>query len=210
LRSQSGQPDDEFIKSLYTGDVGNGNIIKQIFQEIYLGEELFRETYNLIPSVYRGEGLILKERVLIESQVLEELSQNNMLAIATGRPRSEADYPLTHFKLRRFFSAILTLDDCLEEEERILAQEGHSVSLSKPNPFMLDAVTKSCKRSFSGLFYVGDMPDDMLAARRSEAGFKGIGLVISAPDKQSLSRDLERAGADYVIDNFDALKEIVL
>ena len=75
---------------------------------------------------------------------------------------------------------------------------------------MLDAIVKGCRQSFSDIFYVGDMPDDMLAAGRSRAGFKGIGMLLSAPDKKSLSKDLNQAGADYVIDNFEALKEIVL
>ena len=210
LLKQVGTPESEFIESLYAGDVGSGNIIKQIFQEIYLGEKLFQSTYSLDPVVYRGEGFILREKVLIDQQILEELSKDNVLAIATGRPRAEAEYPLKHFQLRPFFSYLLTLDDCLEEEKRIYAQNGRFGSLSKPNPYMLDAIVKCCKQSFSGLYYVGDMPDDMLAAARSSGGFKGIGLVLSAPDKESLRKNLKRAGADYIIDNFKDLKEIVL
>jgi phosphoglycolate phosphatase-like HAD superfamily hydrolase len=210
LLQQYGQPENEFIKSLYGGDVGSGNIIKQIFQEIYLGEELFRSTYHLDPVIYRGEGFILRERVLIDRQILEEFSEGNVLAIATGRPRAEAEYPLKHFQLREYFSLVLTLDDCLKEEERIYTEEGKSVSLSKPNPYMLDAIAKSCEESFIGLYYIGDMPDDMLAAARCDAKYKGIGLLLSAPDKNSLEKELIRSGADYVIDNLEALKEIIL
>jgi phosphoglycolate phosphatase-like HAD superfamily hydrolase len=210
LLKRHGRYEDQFVNSLYEGDVGSGNIIKQIFQEIYLGEKLFRSTYNLNPAVYRGEGFILKEKVLIDRPLLEQLAAENVLAIATGRPRAEAEYPLNHFRLNQFFSQILTLDDCLSEENRIFEQEGRTVALSKPNPFMLDAIVKKCRETFDSIYYVGDMPDDMLAAARSEANCKGIGILLSAPDKKSLKKDLMGAGADYIVDSFEALKEIIL
>ena len=124
LLEQHGRYENEFVRSTYQGDVGSGNIIKQIFQEIYLGETLFRSTYNLDPAIYRGEGFILREKVLIDRPLLAELAENNVLAIATGRPRAEAEYPLKHFRLNQFFSHILTLDDCLSAEKRIFEQEG--------------------------------------------------------------------------------------
>jgi phosphoglycolate phosphatase-like HAD superfamily hydrolase len=210
LLNQHGRYEDPFMKSLYQGDVGSGNIIKQIFQEIYLGQNLFRSTYNMNPAVYRGQGFILREKMLIDRLLLEKLSAENVLAIATGRPRAEAEYPLNHFHLDQFFAPILTLDDCLSEEKRILEQEGRAVSLSKPNPFMLDAIVKKCREPFDSFYYVGDMPDDMLAAARSEADCKGIGVLLAAPDKESLRKDLAAAGADYIIENFETLTEIML
>ncbi len=210
LLRQHGRYEDPFIKSLYQGDVGSGNIIKQIFQEIYLGEDLFRLTYNIEPSVYRGEGFILREKVLIDRQLLEELAAVNVLAIATGRPRPEAEYPLKHFHLNHFFSQILTLDDCLSEEKRILEQEGRTVSLSKPNPFMLDAIASKCREPVEGFYYIGDMPDDMLAAAGAAENCIGIGILLAAPDKKSLKKDLTAAGADYIIDSLEALRGIVL
>jgi phosphoglycolate phosphatase-like HAD superfamily hydrolase len=146
---------------------------------------------------------------LIDKHLLESLSENNTLAIATGRPRIEADYPLDLFGLRKFFSEILTLDDCLEEERKIFQREKRKVSLSKPNPFMLDAIEASQKGTVSKSFFVGDMPDDMEAASRSTAGFIGIGILKSSSDKDLLRKDLIAAGADHVIEDFEALKYIV-
>jgi phosphoglycolate phosphatase-like HAD superfamily hydrolase len=210
LLQRHGRYQDQFINSLYQGDVGSGNIIKQIFQEIYLGQDLFRSTYNMDPAVYRGQGFILREKVLIDRLLLEELSGKNVLAIATGRPRAEAEYPLNHFHLDQYFAHIFTLDDCLAEEKRILEYEGRTVSLSKPNPFMLDAISTKCREPFDSFYYVGDMPDDMLAAAGAAAKCKGIGLLLTAPDKKSLAKNLTAAGADYIIDSFEALSGIVL
>ena len=204
------KPANEFISDMYAGDVGTGNIIKQIFQEIYLGSELFQGTYDLKPKTYSGEGYILREKVLIDRSALEALGRNNVLAIATGRPQAEAEYPLGHFDLKKYFNLIYTLDDCLQEEKRIFEEKGENVSLSKPHPFMLDAIAGSSEDQFSGYYYVGDMPDDMQAAANSRFGFKSIGMTLSAPDKPALENELRQAGADYLVDTVEALKGIFL
>jgi len=209
LFEQKAKPDHEFIMSLYKGDVGSGNIIKQIFQEIYLGRDLFKSTYGIPVRVYDGEGYINREKLLVNKSRLKSLSKNNILAIATGRPKAEADYPLNHFGLKKYFQIILTLDDCIREEKSILAKEGDKVSLSKPNPYMLDAIAEIKKNETSLFYYVGDMPDDMEAAAKSKAGFKGVGVFYSAPDADILKRELLRAGAEYIIEDLEELKGII-
>jgi len=209
LLEKNGRIAHDFITDLYSDDVGGGNIIKQIFQEIYLGKELFESTYGVPAIVFQGKGYINRESLLIDTSIFEHLSKNNILAVATGRPRIEADYPLHCFDLKKYFSWILTLDDCLEEEKKIFEQQGQRVSLSKPNPFMLDAIKTAQNNSVSKCYYVGDMPDDMMAASRSKAGFISVGILKSSADKESLRRDLERAGADYIIEDFDELIKIV-
>jgi phosphoglycolate phosphatase-like HAD superfamily hydrolase len=74
---------------------------------------------------------------------------------------------------------------------------------------MLDAIAEIQKHNVSGFYYIGDMPDDMVAASRSRAGFAGIGILISSSDKDKLKEDLLQAGADYIIEDFEALKNII-
>jgi phosphoglycolate phosphatase-like HAD superfamily hydrolase len=210
LLSRHGKRENEFIASLYKGDVGSGNIIKQIFQEIYLGTELFKSTYRMEPEAYRGQGYILREKLLLDRSTLEQLSRKYDLAIATGRPRAEAEYPLAHFKIKQFFPLILSLDDCIREEKRIFEKEGKTVSLSKPDPYMLDTIAENCRNAANDFFYIGDMPDDMVAAARSRFDFKSVGILISAPDKSALRQELLKAGADYLVDDFASLKAIFL
>jgi HAD superfamily hydrolase (TIGR01548 family) len=209
LLEEKGKQPDTFISSFYSGDVGSGNIIKQIFQEIYLGSALFEKTYQMQVKVYPGEGYINREALLIKKSILEDLSIDNIMAIATGRPEVEAYYALNLFDLKKYFSIIYTLDDCIREEQRIYKEERLTLSLSKPNPFMLDAIAENVTGDYTGLYYVGDMPDDMIAASRSVSGFKGVGLLLSAPDKDGLKKDLMRAGADYVIEDFKELRRII-
>ncbi len=205
LLQKSGASKNSFIYGLYSGDVGSGNIIKQIFQEVYLGQGLFEATYGLVPKLYLGEGYNHREQLLIDKNILEELAVNNILAIATGRPRAEADYPLDYFDIRKYFSEVLALEDCFKEEDRIFKKEGRKVSLSKPHPFMLDSIANNRENPVEEYFYVGDMPDDMVAAKKSQAKYKGIGFLLSAPDKESLKKELLRAGADYIIEDIEQL-----
>jgi phosphoglycolate phosphatase-like HAD superfamily hydrolase len=116
---------------------------------------------------------------------------------------------LNLFDLKKYFSIIYTLDDCIREEQRIYKEERVTLSLSKPNPFMLDAIAGKVNEDCTGLYYVGDMPDDMIAASRSVSGFRGVGLLLSAPDRDGLKKDLTSAGADYVIENFEELRRII-
>jgi hypothetical protein len=53
------------------------------------------------------------------------------------------------------------------------------------------------------------MPDDMQAAKNSHTGFKGIGMLISAADKESLRKKLILAGADYIVEDFPTLKKLL-
>ena len=202
---RTGLGDDEFVRSCYQGDVGSGNVIKQIFQEIYLGSDRFESIYGQPARDRQREGLIRREKLLIDSAVFANLARHSILAIATGRPGAEADFPLDKFGLRPYFDQIYTLDDCLREEERTLVQEGRRVSLSKPHPFMLDAIAGRLPGTFAQRFYVGDMPDDMLAAARSRFGFHGVGLILAAPDKAGLKQALFTAGARFVAGNTDRI-----
>ena len=210
LLERAGKTRNPFIDGLYAGDVGSGNIIKQIFQEVYLGKGLFAATYGFDPQFYHDEGLIHREKLLIDQGTLEALAANHILAIATGRPRAEAHYPLAHFNIGKYFTMVLALEDCLEEENRRSQKEGKKASLSKPDPFMLDAIAAKHKHPVAECFYIGDMPDDMLAAKKSAAGYKGIGMIMAAADKESLKKELLRAGADTIIENFTQLKPIIM
>jgi hypothetical protein len=87
-----GKRKEPFTGECIRGDVGSGNIIKQTFQEIYLGQTLFTEIYDIEPRFHRADGLINRESLLIDGTILESLALRHTLAIATGRPRVEADY----------------------------------------------------------------------------------------------------------------------
>lgn len=199
LLDRHGRRIDPLVALCYRGDVCTGNRIKRIFQEIYLGKSLFASLYGEEPSLHREEGLIHREKPLLDPALLEDLSQNHLLAVATGRPRAEADFPLNRFALRKYFQIVITLDDCTREELRILDESGERISLKKPNPYMLDRIPQMIGRKFGECYYLGDMPDDMQAARASKTGYRGLGVIFAAAEPENLRGELLRAGADFIL-----------
>jgi len=194
-----------FVAACTRGDVGSGNIIKQIFQELYLGDALFRKTYGIAPLAYTGKGLIDQERLLMDPSILEALRQRHILVVATGRPKMEAEYPLRRFDIRHYFSALVTLDDCLREETKRMETGKAGISLSKPNPFLLNVLYDAFRKAVSGCYYIGDMPDDMAAAAASSAPFTGIGVTVASQDKPESAQALRNAGAAWIVDDFRLL-----
>jgi phosphoglycolate phosphatase-like HAD superfamily hydrolase len=199
-----GRPRSPLVRGLCRGEVGGGNLVKQIFQEVYLGAARFTATYGLQPRAYRGAGLMERERLLAPPAMLRRLASRHLLGIATGRPEAEAWHFLTRFGLQPLFAQehVLTLEDCQREERRIYRREGRRVRRGKPHPFLLDALAARLKARVERKYYVGDMPDDMQAALRSSHGFLPIGLVQAAPDREAARLRLLEAGAQWVAGDF--------
>ena len=104
---------------------------------------------------------------------------------------------------------VLTLDDCLEEEKKIESRTGKHISLSKPHPFMLDVIARQFAGRVNRNYYIGDMPDDMIAAKRAAAPFTGIGKLSPSPDMRRRRRMLAAAGAAHVIEDLAELAHLL-
>lgn len=112
--------------------------VKEYFQKIYLG------------------GLINKEKLLISKKELELLKNKyKKLGIATGRPKTEAEYVIKKNRLEKIFNCVVALEN---------------VEKSKPSPDSLLAVIK--KLGLKRTVYIGDSPSDVMAA--DKAGIPSI------------------------------------
>ncbi|NCO88496.1 hypothetical protein AUK04_01315 [Candidatus Roizmanbacteria bacterium CG2_30_33_16] len=112
--------------------------VKSYFQKIYLGNS-------------KRKGLIDNEPVLISKAILKQLKEKyKKLAIATGRPRKEAQYVIEKNKLQGLFDCIVAMEDIIN---------------GKPEPDMLLAVIE--KMEFKNTIYVGDSPSDVISAKKA-------------------------------------------
>ena len=188
---------------LNRGDVGSGNITKRIFQELYLGSELFVEHYGMAPIFHEGDGYITRERMIPSKAQLDRLCTSHVMSIATGRPGSEALYALSHFNIKHYFTSMVSEDDVVK------AEEGCAESLRKPHPFSLDLCMKRCGYTQDDtVYYIGDMPDDMMASRAAKA--HAIGFVNGdSGESEELRKEhmvlLEQHGAYTVCSDFDEI-----
>ena len=168
----------------HSGSLEGENLVKRIFQEVYLGEK-FTDYYRLPALFYRGRGYHLRETLLIPRRVLSTLRKRIRLAIASGRPRFEAELALKRFGLLRYFDSVVTLDECL---------------FPKPHPYPLLRAIREIGLPHPKCAYVGDVVDDMRAAKSAGKSFSvlAIGFV---PGKKNGIREkaLIQAGADLLV-----------
>jgi HAD superfamily hydrolase (TIGR01548 family) len=189
------------------GSLSRSNVIMRLFQEMYLGPKLFEATYGEAPLVVEEPGLIEKEEVLIDTEVLDWLSSKLPLGIATGRPKAEALYALEHHNIGRFFTSIVDEDDVREAEEGF-ARKGERVSLRKPHPWSLLEAVRRIKELPKRVAYVGDTKDDIWAARAASRAIPclAIGTAQRPEEFKAALAAFREAGADIVLGHPNGLK----
>jgi len=182
------------------GDLSQENVVKRIFQEVYLGKK-FTSCYHLPPLFHKKQGLYLQERLIIPKRILSSLRKRFRLGIASGRPRFEAELALKRLGLSPYFNSVVTLDECNEEEARILRTTGRKVKYTKPHPYSLLRVVQEIGIPNPQCGYVGDVVDDMLAARAAKKALQilVIGFIKGRSMRDAIKKSLLLAGADLVI-----------
>ncbi len=184
-----------------TGNLDRENLVERIFQEIYLGKQ-FTFHYHLPRLFYdKEDGLYLQEKLLIPKKILSTLRKKLKMGIASGRLRFEAELGLKRFRLYPYFESVVTLDECAEEEKRIFRSTGKKIKCSKPNPYSILRVVRDIGIRNPRCGYVGDVVDDMVAARAAGRNLSilAIGFAGGHPNRKAASESLLRAGADLVI-----------
>lgn len=143
--------------------LGAGNKIKQFPLQIEFvtpkirKSRQYREIKDLFQSVYLGDklnGLITRELLLIEMELLKSLSERYPLGIATSRPKFEALFAVRNLKISPRFI----------KEEYIVAKE--DCQKEKPYPDPLLEAKKRIKANKA--VYIGDTINDVIAAQKAE------------------------------------------
>ena len=192
------------------GDLNQENVVKRIFQEVYLGKK-FTPCYHLPPFFHKKQGLYLREKLIIPKGILSSLEKRFRLGIASGRPRFEAELALKRFQLSPYFDSVVTLDECHEEENRIFRTTGRRVKYTKPHPYSLLRVVQEIGIPHPRCGYVGDVVDDMLAARaaRRESPMLAIGFLHGGKKDKTMEDSLLKVGADLIVKNPNDLLRLI-
>ncbi len=193
-----------------TGDLKVDNVVKRIFQEVYLGSH-FRTIHGVPPVFYSGRGLFQRERLLVKGESLSILSNRVALGIASGRPKAEAILGLKNFRIEPYFRSLVALEDCEAEGERILKLNGKRVNLFKPNPFSIIRAVRMINPGRVRCAYVGDLPDDIEAANRAKSEIDSVSVGCLSPyrDKERARQRFLDMGADLIINGVDDLVGLI-
>jgi HAD superfamily phosphatase len=151
----------------------------------------YNEVVNVFQTYFFGannDGLVLRERWLPQTGLLERLGSNADLAIFTGRLREEADFTLTRFVPGFRWSMIVGDGD---------------VTNAKPAPDGLFAIQAA--HPASRITYLGDTVDDARSA--GSAGVRFIG--VAHPRHPGLDQRLKAEGAEAVIQDINEVEGVL-
>jgi HAD superfamily phosphatase len=145
-------------------------------------------------SIFHGngsDGLILRERWIARSGMLERLNQQFQFAVFTGRLRWEAELTLRRFAPDLRFEPIVGADDV-------------AVAKHKPAPDGLLHIGKLA--AGAELWYVGDTVDDARSAKAAGVPFIGIAAATSSRREELVSL-LNSEGAKAVLEDINGLED---
>lgn len=200
---------EKFAASMKTRPLGVNGIVKllgrpsailieriaRIFQEIYLGRDLFEQVEKRQRVFWKKNGLIHKEKLIFRKSALEKLKEMGIsLGIATGRPRFEALYSLKMFDIVDLFDHMTTMDEVKKAEQ----EKQHA--LRKPHPFSLLETAKKIGQDKT-FFYVGDLPDDIMAAERAKEflNIRSVAFPAFANNPQEAEAKIKKCNPDFLI-----------
>ncbi len=194
---------------------------RNIFQEWYLGDQLYREAYGHVPTQEGKVGCIHFEKPLLTSDsvraTLEMLRQQGyVMGFATGRTLREAIYPLKTYGLLAYFDEQhFSAYDYVEQAEVELRGVGDQTLLGKPNPFQLlvaldhrylERVAREDIPSHESFIVVGDSTSDILGGRAARAITVAVLTGARTPEARSL---LEQSQPDFTIADMTQLPALL-
>lgn len=184
-----------------SGDITQINLIGRIFQELYLGADLFEQTYHQPAIVVQSTGYIEHETLLIKPELLAQFQQKLNLGIVSHRPRIEVEHALKTHHILRYFQAMV----CMEDIQQARAEE-------IPAPWLLLEVVRRMYPNPTHAAYVGANPADVAAARAANQviPFTAIGCLAGASSHRAeVQKQLELSKASVILGHPNHLKELI-
>jgi phosphoglycolate phosphatase-like HAD superfamily hydrolase len=183
-----------------SGNITKTNLVGRIFQELYLGADLFERIYQQPAVVTQTTGYIEYESLLIKPDVLAHLAGKLSLGVVSNRPRMEVERLLNIGQIASYFQAAITLDEITAAEVKPL-----------PDPWALLEVARHLKPIPAHSAYIGANPSDMVAARAANetVPFTAIACLAGAHDKEALRQEFEAAKANIILGHPNNLKELI-
>ena len=163
--------------------------LRDVFQQLYLGPDLYRELEGGTPDIDAEGGYVRDEPVLVGPETLDRLRERGDVGVLTGRPAAEADIALQRVGLDLPAEHRFTMDDWVA---------------GKPDP---DALVRLAERfDADAVAFAGDTLDDVkTAVNASEADpdreYHGIGVLTGGLTGEEGRRKFEQVGAATVVNS---------
>jgi phosphoglycolate phosphatase-like HAD superfamily hydrolase len=183
------------------GEIIKTNIVRRIFQELYLGADLFERVYQQPAIIVQSTGYAEHEALVIKPEVLAELSQKISLGVVSDRPKNEVERSLKAQKIDHYFQTVITLDETQQAKANPV-----------PDPWPLLEAARRLQPAPARCAYIGANRGDIQAAKAANQTlpFTAIGCLIGAPNKEALRKTFEENKANMILGHPNNLKELIL
>jgi len=186
-----------------TGEITRINLVGRIYQECYLGANLFEKVYQQPAVVIQSTGYMEHETLLIDPTVLEQLHEKIPLGVVSTRPQHEVEHSLRIRQITPYFQSIVTYDDIQKSRAQGI-----------PNPWILLEAARRLQPTPTQVGYIGATLADVQATRQANntIPFTAIACLAgsSKADRVDIRTIFENNGASIILGHPDNLKEHVL
>jgi phosphoglycolate phosphatase-like HAD superfamily hydrolase len=193
------EEEQRFVRKLVPYDLEKPDLLKRLFEETYLGKELFNKFYG-VPSFFKFDESFLDKETFIPTKETMDLlrRQFGKFGIYSGRPRTQGMYILKKYDYMGYFDEkrSVFLGDLLKSEAEM-------EKLGKPDPTLFIELTEKLVDRETGVAYVGDGIADALLVKnvRSEGleNLSFLGVMSSSEDSNKLLTEYGKHGADVIM-----------
>jgi phosphoglycolate phosphatase-like HAD superfamily hydrolase len=191
--------DEQFlVRKLVPYSLEKPDLLKRLFEEIYLGKELFAKFYG-VPSFFNfNAGFLDREAFIPNEETMKLLSRRfGKFGIYSGRPRTQGMYILEKYDYGGYF------EECSVFLGDLLKSEDEMEKLGKPDPTLFIELTEKLADRTTGVAYVGDgIADALLVENARSKGVENLlflGVMSSSEDSNKLFTEYGKHGADAIM-----------
>ncbi len=178
----------------FRGDVGE-SIISTLFEELFLGEALFTETFGYLPQFIKVEhGIVEADEVVIKPETLDQLEMllgGPRFGVASGSLENTARHALGDI-VDRFPKGSQYWHDVVDRDQKRLGVG----DLHKPNPYPLRKAVEPYSPEM--VLYIGDTMADYLTAENAGEGVLFTGVYASVHSSEQVKQGFMELGSDLV------------
>ena len=190
---------DMLVKKLVPYDLEKPDLLKRLFEETYLGKDLFNKIYGTSSLFNFNSSFMDNEEFIPTRETLNMLRKKfGKFGIYSGRPRPQGMYILEKYGYTGYFNEneSVFLGDILQSEDEM-------EKLGKPDPTLfIELIEKNVKKG-TGVAYVGDSIADAILVEKAKAkgleNLSFLGVVSSSEDSNKLFTEYSKHGADAVV-----------
>ncbi|MDD5456507.1 MAG: HAD hydrolase-like protein [Candidatus Margulisbacteria bacterium] len=173
--------------------------IKEVFQELYLGAD-------------KKDGLKEKEALIFSVSDLKKLTDKfGLLSIITGRTDDEAQYVLRRFKIDRFFSEVISVENT-KNFDFVKYPELRKFGQDKSNPVLFYKLKNI--RDYKHIYYIGDNISDVQLAQNSKEKLPVKSILLykaySVNNLKILKHRVKYSAPDYYCGTKDETIKVLL